>query len=45
LSISVNDIEIPAARGKPITDNNTIDNVVRKLKSKYSEDVAVEMPL
>ena len=55
LSISVDGVEIPAARGKPITDKNRIDNVVRKFKSKYSEgdvkkyytkfDVAVEMPL
>lgn len=55
LSISVDGLEIPAARGKPITDVNRVDNVVRKFKSKYSEgevkkyytkfDVAVEMPL
>jgi len=55
LSISVDGVEIPAARGKPITDKNRIDIVVRKFKSKYSEgdvkkyytkfDVAVEMPL
>ena len=55
LSISVDGIEIPAARGKPITDNNRVDNVARKFKSKYSEgevkkyytkfDVAVEIPL
>jgi hypothetical protein len=37
LSISVDGIEIPAARGKPITDNNRVDDVVRKFKSKYSE--------
>jgi hypothetical protein len=42
-------------RGKPITDMNSVDNVVRKFKSKYGEgdvkryypktDVAVEVPL
>src|SRR6516225_6883867 len=37
LSISVDGVEIPAARGKPITDNNRVDDVVRKFKSKYSE--------
>ena len=52
LKISVNGIEI-SARGKPITDSNRVDDVVRKFKSKYVEgdvkryytkfDVAVEV--
>jgi hypothetical protein len=47
--------EIIPARGKPITDSNTVDDIVRKFKSKYGEgdvkkyytkfDVAVEVPL
>jgi hypothetical protein len=57
LKISVNGggEEIPAARGKPITDSNRVDDIVRKFKSKYGEgdvkkyytkfDVAVEVPL
>ena len=54
LKISVNGVEIPA-RGKPITDSNRIDDIVRKFKSNYGEgdvkkyytklDVAVEVPL
>jgi hypothetical protein len=32
LKISVNGIEIPA-RGKPITDSNRVDDIVRKFKS------------
>ena len=54
LKISVNGIEI-SARGKPITDSNRIDDIVRKFKSKYGEgdvkryytkfDVAVEVTL
>ena len=54
LKISVNGIEI-SARGKPITDSNRVDDIVRKLKSKYGErdvkryytkfDVAVEVSL
>ena len=54
LKISVNGVEIPA-RGKPITDSNRIDDIVRKFKSKYGEgevkkyytkfDVAVEVQL
>jgi hypothetical protein len=54
LKISVNGVEIPA-RGKPITDSNRIDDIVRKFKSKYGEgevkkyytkfDVAVEIQL
>ena len=52
LKISVNGIEI-SARGKPITDNNRVDDIVRKFKSKYGEgdvkryytifDIAVEV--
>jgi hypothetical protein len=54
LKISVNGVEIPA-RGKPITNSNRIDDIVRKFKSKYGEgevkkyytkfDVAVEVQL
>jgi hypothetical protein len=54
LKISVNGVEIPA-RGKPITDSNRIDDIVRRFKSKYGEgevkkyytkfDVAVEVQL
>jgi hypothetical protein len=56
LKISVNGggEEIPV-RGKPITDSNRVDDIVRKFKSKYGEgdvkkyypkvDVAVEVPL
>jgi hypothetical protein len=54
LKISVNGAEIPT-RGKPITDSNRVDDVVRKFRSKYGEadvkkyytkfDVAVEVPL
>jgi hypothetical protein len=56
LKISVNggEEEIPV-RGKPITDRNRVDDIVRKFKSKYGEgdvkkyypkvDVAVEVPL
>jgi hypothetical protein len=54
LKISVNRAEIPT-RGKPITDSNRVDDVVRKFRSKYGEgdvkkyytkfDVAVEVPL
>ena len=52
LKISVNGIEI-SARGKPITDSNRVDDIVRKFKSKYGEgdvkryytifDIAVEV--
>ena len=56
LKISVNGVEeIPAARGKPITDSNRVNDIVKKFKSKYGEgdvkkyypktDVAVEVPL
>jgi hypothetical protein len=54
LNISVNGIKVPAT-GKPITDSNGIDEVVRKFKSTYGEgdvkkyytkfDVAVEVPI
>ena len=54
LKISVNGTEIPVS-GKPITDSNSVDDIVRKFKSKYGEgdvkkyypkvDVAVEVPL
>jgi hypothetical protein len=54
LKISENSIEIPE-RGKPITDSNRVNDIVRKFKSKYGEgevkkyytkfDVAVEVPL
>src|SRR5919197_664116 len=54
LKISVNGVESPA-RGKPITDSDKVDVIVKKFKSKYGEgevkkyytkfDVAVEAPL
>ncbi|HEX5977893.1 MAG TPA: nitroreductase/quinone reductase family protein [Nitrososphaeraceae archaeon] len=54
LKISVNGTEL-SARGKRITDNNRIDDIVKKFKSKYGEgdvkkyytnfDVAVEVTL
>ena len=54
LKTSVNGTEI-TARGKPITDRNSVDDIVRKFKSKYGEgdvkkyysklDVAVEVPI
>lgn len=54
LKISVNGVEITAS-GKPITDRNRVEDVVKKFKSKYGEgevkkyytkfDVAVEVPL
>jgi hypothetical protein len=54
LKISVNDVEASAG-GKPITDSNRVDDIVRKFKSKYGEaevkkyytkfDVAVEVLL
>jgi hypothetical protein len=54
LKISVNGAET-TVRGKPITDSNRVDDIVRKFKSKYGEgdvkkyypktDVAVEVPL
>ena len=54
LKISVNGVEIPA-KGKPITDSNRVDDIVRKFKSTYGEgevkkyyskfDVAAEVPL
>jgi hypothetical protein len=56
LKISVNGGgEEITVRGKPITDSNRVDDIVRKFKSKYGEgdvkryypkvDVAVEVPL
>jgi hypothetical protein len=54
LKISVNGVKI-AAKGKPITDSNRVDDIVRKFKSKYGEgqmrkyypklDVAAEVSL
>ena len=54
LKISVNGAEI-SERGKPIIDSNSVDDIVRKFRSKYGEgdvkkyypktDVAVEVPL
>jgi hypothetical protein len=54
LKISVNGTEIPT-RGKPITNRNRVDDIVRKFRSKYGNgdvkkyytkfDVAVEVPL
>jgi hypothetical protein len=54
LKISVNGAEI-SERGKPITDSNSVDDIVRKFRSKYGEgdvkkyypktNVAVEVPL
>src|SRR5215208_873257 len=54
LKISVNGAEI-SARGKRITDNNSIDDIVKKFKFKYGEgdvkkyytnfDVAIEVTL
>ena len=55
LMISVNGVEIPAARGKAITDKNIVDDIIKNFKTKYGEedmkkyytklDVAVEVPL
>jgi hypothetical protein len=55
LKISVNGEEEIPARGKPITDSNRVDDIVRKFESRYGEgdvkkyypkvDVAVEVPL
>lgn len=53
LKVSVNGTGT-TARGKPITDNNSVDDIVRKFRSKYGADVgkyyqkfdvAVEVPL
>jgi hypothetical protein len=53
LEISVNGAGT-TARGKPITDSNRVDDILRKFKSKYGGDVkkyypkvdvAVEVPL
>jgi hypothetical protein len=56
LKISVNGgEEITIARGKPTTDRNRVNDIIKKFKSKYGEgdvrkyypktDVAVEVPL
>ena|SRR5919112_3219644 len=57
LKISVNGGggEEISAKGKPVTDSNRVDDIVRRFKSKYGEgdvkkyypkvDVAVEVPL
>jgi hypothetical protein len=55
LKISVNGREEIPSRGEPITDRNSVDDIVKKFKSKYGEgdvkkyypkvDVAVEVPL
>jgi hypothetical protein len=54
LKISANGVEI-STKGKPITDNNRVDDIAKKFRSKYGEgdvkkyytkfDVAVEVPL
>jgi hypothetical protein len=54
LKISINGVEISES-GKPITDGNSVDDIVGKFRSKYGEgdvkryypktDVAVEIPL
>ena len=36
LKISINGVETPA-RGKPITNTNIVNDIVRKFKSKYGE--------
>jgi hypothetical protein len=55
LNISVNGMKVLTATGKPITDSNGVNEVVKNFKSKYGEgdvkkyytkfDVAVEVPL
>ena len=55
LKISVNGGEEMPVRGKPITDSNRVNDIVRKFKSKYGEgdvkryypkvDVAAEVSL
>ena len=54
LKISLSGEEIPT-KGKPISDSNTVDDILDKFRSKYGEvdvkkyypkpDVAVEVPL
>ena len=54
LKISVSGEEVPT-KGKPISDSNTVDDILDKFRSKYGEadvkkyypkvDVAVEVPL
>jgi hypothetical protein len=53
LKISINGVEA-SAEGKPITDSNRVDDIIRKFKSKYGKgevkkyyvkfDVAAEIP-
>ena len=55
LKISVSGEEIRPTKGKPISDSNTVDDILDKFRSKYGEadvkkyypkpDVAVELPL
>jgi hypothetical protein len=37
LKISVNCVETPA-RGKPITNSSTVNDILKKFKSKYGEE-------
>jgi hypothetical protein len=43
LKISVNGAGT-TARGKPITDSNRVDDILRKFKSKYGGDVKKYYP-
>jgi hypothetical protein len=55
LKISVSGEEVRPTNGKPISDSNTVDDILDKFRSKYGEadvkkyypkpDVAVEVPL
>ena len=55
LKLSLNGTEVLSAKGRPITDESQVAEIVRKFKSRYSEgvvnqyytkfDVAVEVPL
>lgn len=55
LKISVSGEEVRPTKGKPISDSNTVDDILNKFRSKYGEadvkkyypkpDVAVEVPL
>ncbi len=55
LKISLGGMDMPATRGKQITDASGVETVVRKFRSKYGEgdvkkyyskfDVAVQVPL
>ena len=40
LKISVNSTEIPT-RGKPITDSNRVDDIVKKFRSKYGDVMGI----